>query len=239
VLADAPLTGNPLAVVADADDVDEDLMRAIAREFNHSETTFVLASTRQRAAWRLRSFTPAGVEVGGAGHNALGAWWWLAAAGRLALSDGANRFSQEIGGRALPVEVTADGGRPRAIAMDQESPRWGDLVSDRSELAASLGLPAGELGEDVPAQVVSTGAPHLLVEARTRLPSIVRSRMDPGWGPCCARSAARVVTCTASTPSRPIPPPTHASSTRRSASPRTRRPAPPQARLPAISSPTA
>jgi trans-2,3-dihydro-3-hydroxyanthranilate isomerase len=92
VFADAPLTGNPLAVVADADDVDEDLMRAIAREFNQSETTFVLASTRQRVAWRLRSFTPVGVEVGGAGHNALGAWWWLAAAGRLALSDGANRF---------------------------------------------------------------------------------------------------------------------------------------------------
>jgi trans-2,3-dihydro-3-hydroxyanthranilate isomerase len=52
--------------------------------------------------------------------------------------------------------------------MDQASPRWGDLVGDRSELAASLGLPAGELGEDLPAQVVSTGAPHLLVEARTR-----------------------------------------------------------------------
>jgi predicted PhzF superfamily epimerase YddE/YHI9 len=33
VFADAPLTGNPLAVVADADKVDEDLMRAIAREF--------------------------------------------------------------------------------------------------------------------------------------------------------------------------------------------------------------
>ena len=168
VFANAPLTGNPLAVVADDEDVDEDLKRAIAREFNQSETTFVLAPTRQAAAWRLRSFTPAGVEVGGAGHNALGAWWWLAAAGRLTLSDGANRFSQEIGGRVLPVEVTVDGGRPRAIAMDQESPRWGGLLGDRTELAASLGLPAGELGEDVPAQVVSTGAPHLLVQARTR-----------------------------------------------------------------------
>jgi trans-2,3-dihydro-3-hydroxyanthranilate isomerase len=239
VFADAPLTGTPLAVVGDADDVDEDLMRAITPESNQSDTTFVLASTRRGVAWRLRSFTPAGVEVGGAGHNALGAWWWLAAAGRLALSDGANRFSQEIDGRVLPVEVTADGGRPRAIAMDQEAPRWGDPVGEKTELAASLRLPAGELGEDVPAQVVSTGAPHLLFEARTGGPSIVRSRTDPGWGPCCARWAARVVTCTASTPSRPIPPPTHASSTRRSASPRTRRPAPRQARLLATSSSTA
>ena len=168
VFAAAPLSGNPLAVVVDDDGVDEDLMRAIAREFNQSETTFVQASSREEVAWRLRSFTPAGVEVGGAGHNALGAWWWLAAAGRLPLVDGTNRFLQEIGGRVLPVEVTADDGRLRAIAMEQERPRWGDVVGDRAELAASLGLPAREFGDDVPTQVVSTGVPHLMVEARSR-----------------------------------------------------------------------
>jgi hypothetical protein len=62
VFAEASLTGNPLAVVADADDVDEDVMRAIAKEFNQSETTFVLASTREGVDWRLRSFTPAGAR---------------------------------------------------------------------------------------------------------------------------------------------------------------------------------
>jgi predicted PhzF superfamily epimerase YddE/YHI9 len=36
------------------------------------------------ATWRLRSFTPIGAEVYGAGHNALGAWLWLAGSGRLA-----------------------------------------------------------------------------------------------------------------------------------------------------------
>ena len=143
VFAAAPLSGNPLAVVVNDEGVDEDLMRAIAREFNQSETTFVQASSREGVAWRLRSFTPAGVEVGGAGHNALGAWWWLASAGRLSLSDGVNRFLQEIGGRVSPVEVTADDGRPRAIAMEQEPPQWGDVVGDRAELAASLGLSAG------------------------------------------------------------------------------------------------
>jgi PhzF family phenazine biosynthesis protein len=168
VFADAPLTGNPLAVVVDDEGVDVDLMRAIAREFNQSETTFVQASTNEEAAWRLRSFTPAGVEVGGAGHNALGAWWWLADAGRLALSEGPNRFLQEIGGRVLPVEVTVEDGRLRAIAMEQEPAQWGDVAGDLDELAASLGLPADELGEDAPAQVVSTGAPHLLVQVRTR-----------------------------------------------------------------------
>jgi trans-2,3-dihydro-3-hydroxyanthranilate isomerase len=168
VFAERPLTGNPLAVVADADDVEERLMRAIAREFNQSETTFVVAPTRAEAAWRLRSFTPAGVEVGGAGHNALGAWWWLAAAGRLELEDGGAALVQELGGRVLPVEVIGADGRPRAIAMDQERPVLGRRVDDPSELSASLRLANGDLGSDLPTQVVSTGAPHLLVQARDR-----------------------------------------------------------------------
>jgi trans-2,3-dihydro-3-hydroxyanthranilate isomerase len=125
VFANAPLTGNPLAVVADADDVDEGVMRAVAREFNQSETTFVLASPRADVAWRLRSFTPAGIEVGGAGHNALGAWWWLATSGRLQLSESGGRFAGEIGESPLPVEVIAERGHPRAIAMDQEAPTLG------------------------------------------------------------------------------------------------------------------
>src|SRR6202044_2882658 len=82
VFADRPLTGNPLSLVPDADDLPEPQMRAIAREFNQSETTFVLRPTVSSgpgptATWRLRSFTPIGAEVFGAGHNALGAWIWL------------------------------------------------------------------------------------------------------------------------------------------------------------------
>ena len=83
VFASQPLTGNPLSLVPDADDLDQAQMRAVAREFNQSETTFLLRPSRPGATVRLRSFTPAGAEVGGAGHNALGAWIWLEAAGRL------------------------------------------------------------------------------------------------------------------------------------------------------------
>ena len=85
VFAVEPLTGNPLVVVEGGTDLTLDLLQRIAREFNQSETTFLLPPTQPKADWRLRSFTPAGVEVFGAGHNALGAWWWLAQAGRLAL----------------------------------------------------------------------------------------------------------------------------------------------------------
>ena len=80
VFAQRPLTGNPLALVPDADDLAEAQMRAIAREFNQSETTFVLEPGMPGATWRLRSFTPIGAEVYGAGHNALGAWLRLAGA---------------------------------------------------------------------------------------------------------------------------------------------------------------
>ena len=63
VFAVEPLTGNPLAVVEDAADLTVDQLQRIAREFNQSETTFLLRPTRPDADWRLRSFTAAGAEV--------------------------------------------------------------------------------------------------------------------------------------------------------------------------------
>jgi trans-2,3-dihydro-3-hydroxyanthranilate isomerase len=178
VFADAPLTGNPLAVVADAERLEEPVMRAVAREFNQSETTFVLPPTRPGATWRLRSFTPAGAEVAGAGHNALGAWWWLATAGRVDLdAEGGAVLAQEIGDRVLPVEVTGNNGRPEAIVMEQAPPQFGRTATDRVELARALGLEPGGLLDDVPARVVSTGAAHLLVPARDRA-AVDRARPD-------------------------------------------------------------
>lgn len=181
VFADAPLTGNPLALVVVAEPIEEPVMRAVAREFNQSETTFLLPPTRAGATWRLRSFTAAGVEVVGAGHNALGAWWWLAVAGRLALGDGGARFAQEIGERVLPVDVVVEHGWPSAVWMEQAAPEFGRSVEDRGELAAALGLAAEDLGEDAPAQVVSTGAAHLLVPGRDR-DVVDGARPDPAVG---------------------------------------------------------
>jgi trans-2,3-dihydro-3-hydroxyanthranilate isomerase len=164
VFTDDPLTGNPLAVVPDAAGLDEALLRAIAREFNQSETTFLLPPSLAGAHSRLRSFTPAGQEVFGVGHNALGAWWWLADTGRLRLSRSETTFHQELGGRVLPLVVQSHSGRPDAIAMGQAAPAFGAIVQDRGSLATALGLEPEALGSpDLPAQVVSTGAPHLLV----------------------------------------------------------------------------
>lgn len=164
VFATRPLTGNPLVLVPDADGLDELQMRAIAREFNQSETTFLLHPTLAGATCRLRSFTPTGAEVGGAGHNALGAWLWLEAAGRL--PDQQSELAQEIAGALLAVELIHEPGHPVVVSMDQSPPQFGEPVTDCAGLAAALGLDHDELAPDDPPQVVSTGAAHLMVRVR-------------------------------------------------------------------------
>jgi len=169
VFAVEPLTGNPLAVVEGGGDLSESQLRRIAREFNQSETTFLLAPTRSEADWRLRSFTAAGAEVFGAGHNSLGAWWWLADAGRLTLKGNETLFHQEIGGSVLAVTISQKDGRPAAIEMDQEAPVAGRKLEEPTALARALGLTTEDLAVNrLPCQVVSTGAAHLLVPVRDR-----------------------------------------------------------------------
>jgi trans-2,3-dihydro-3-hydroxyanthranilate isomerase len=169
VFATRPLTGNPLSLVTEAGSLAEPQMHAIAREFNQSETTFLLRPSLPGATWRLRSFTPIGAEVFGAGHNALGAWLWLAAAGRLGSGNAAApALAQEIGGEVLAVEVTGAEGAPATVWMDQSPPQFGAPVGDRAVLAAGLGLTESDLVPGEPALVVSTGAGHLLVPVRDR-----------------------------------------------------------------------
>ena len=77
-----PLRGNPLAVVHDAEGLDDARMAAFARWTNLSETTFLLPPTDPAADYRVRIFTPGG-ELPFAGHPTLGSCHaWLAAGGR-------------------------------------------------------------------------------------------------------------------------------------------------------------
>lgn len=81
VFGTGPLSGNPVAVVHDADDLTDDQMAAFARWTNLSETTFLLTPTDGGADYRLRIFTP-GEELPFAGHPTLGsAHAWLEAGG--------------------------------------------------------------------------------------------------------------------------------------------------------------
>ena len=81
VFTDTPYAGNPVAVVLDAEGLDDARMAAFARWTNLSETTFVLPVEDGAADYRLRIFTPGG-ELPFAGHPTLGsAHAWLAAGG--------------------------------------------------------------------------------------------------------------------------------------------------------------
>ena len=163
VFGERSLTGNPLAVVdlsTGGYAVDDGWLAAVAREFNQAETTFVLPGT-DTADRVLRSFTMGGVEVYGAGHNALGAWWWLLDSGRVTAPG--RDLVQRIGPLDLAVEVQADGW----LAMRQRAPRFGS-TGDAAVVAGALGLAAGDVRDTPAPRVVDTGAGHLMVLAAAR-----------------------------------------------------------------------
>ena len=72
VFAKQKYEGNPLSVVVVEKDLELPVYQKIAREFGYSETSFIKFSEADNLL-KVRSFTPAGFEVGGAGHNLLGA----------------------------------------------------------------------------------------------------------------------------------------------------------------------
>lgn len=159
VFADEPLTGNPLAVVTGADDLHDEDMAAIAAEFNLSETTFVSRPSMDGADFRLRSYTSAGNEDLGAGHNALGAWWWLVTTGRAAPP----RALQELGGRLLPVLIDIDDDTV-FIGLDQGPVDVTEVQVDDQALRDALATrhPV-ELDPALPPVTGSVGSRHLLV----------------------------------------------------------------------------
>lgn len=99
-----PFTGNPLAVVADADALSGDQMQAIARWLGLSETTFLLKPTTSEADYRVRIFTPS-EEYPFAGHPTLGtARAWVELGGR----PRAGTIVQECGAGLVRVRIDAD-----------------------------------------------------------------------------------------------------------------------------------
>ncbi|WP_432985256.1 PhzF family phenazine biosynthesis protein [Dactylosporangium sp. CA-233914] len=116
VFTDRPFTGNPLAIVFDAEALAAEQMQAIAREFNLSETIFVLPPTTPQATYRARIFTP-GTELPFAGHPTVGCAVTLVRDGVVKGPD----VVQECGAGLIAVQVddvhgaaTVTGGEPTA-----------------------------------------------------------------------------------------------------------------------------
>ena len=99
VFGSGPLTGNPVAVVHDADDLDDAQMQLFAQWTNLSESTFLLRPTTDEADYRLRIFTPFR-ELPFAGHPTLGsAHAWLEAGG----TPRQGHVVQECGAGLVPI----------------------------------------------------------------------------------------------------------------------------------------
>jgi trans-2,3-dihydro-3-hydroxyanthranilate isomerase len=130
--ARAPLTGNQLCVFERADGLDADAMQALARQFNLSETTFILPSTRASAAVRI--FTPY-FEMPFAGHPTLGT-----AAVCRALELGGDALTLEMPAGIIPVRF--DGA---LYTLEANEPTWRECDVSRAALAASLGLEAADI----------------------------------------------------------------------------------------------
>src|SRR5690349_9750866 len=118
--ADRPLSGNPCAIVFDADGLDDATMLAIAREMNLSETAFVLRS--HVADVGARYFTPA-EEIPLAGHPTIATIFALAETGRLVLDGERTTISLELRVGPIPVEIIARDGRVHKVIMSQKRPQ--------------------------------------------------------------------------------------------------------------------
>lgn len=106
VFGAAPYRGNPVAVVHDADGLDDATMQRFASWTNLSETTFLLAPTVPGADYRVRIFTPS-VELPFAGHPTLGsAHAWLEAGG---VPASVGTVVQECGVGVVTVRRTGSG----------------------------------------------------------------------------------------------------------------------------------
>jgi PhzF family phenazine biosynthesis protein len=129
-----PFTGNPLCVFEDARSLEADTMQALARQFNLSETTFLLPSEHAHA--RVRIFTP-GFEMPFAGHPTLGS-----AAVCRALGRGGDALTLEMAAGIIPVVA-----HERVWTLTAQTPSSRELELPRAQLAALLGLREADLAE--------------------------------------------------------------------------------------------
>ena len=143
VFADRPGAGNPLAVVLDAEGLDDDAMQAIARWTRLPETTFVFPPSAPGASYRLRIFSPRR-EVPFAGHPSVGTAHAVLESGLATPRDGL--LLQEGIAGVLPLRVEGDG-IARTIAVRTPRARVLEVANtDDPRLRDALrGLPAGAL----------------------------------------------------------------------------------------------
>jgi PhzF family phenazine biosynthesis protein len=172
VFADRPGAGNPLAVVLDAQGLDDDAMQAIARWTRLPETTFVFPATTPDADYRLRIFSPRR-EVPFAGHPSVGTAHAVLEAALATPREGL-LVQEGIAGN-LPLRV-AGSGHARTIAVRTPRARVAEVAdaADPRLRDALAALPLGAL----PPALMDGGRRWWLAELRDE--ATLRSA-QPDW----------------------------------------------------------
>ena len=147
VFTERPYGGNPLAVVLDADGLSLAEMQSIAREFNLSETVFVLKAVSPGHTARIRIFTPSR-EVPFAGHPTLGTAALLAELRSPSVngeSDAIIALEEQAGSVRVGVRLRA--GAAACGEFDAPNvPQEPTELTVPEEVAAAVGLMQTELG---------------------------------------------------------------------------------------------
>jgi trans-2,3-dihydro-3-hydroxyanthranilate isomerase len=161
--------GNQLAVVPDARGLTDDQMLAIAREFNFSESVFVLPPVDPANTRRLRIFTP-GAELPFAGHPTVGTAFVLAATGEIILDGDETRIIFEEGVGPVPVLIRSANGGP--VFTQLTAAKIPEMLSDRYDaatLAELLSLKVDDIEMHPHAiEAWSAGVPFLFVPITSR-----------------------------------------------------------------------
>lgn len=175
VFTDARFGGNPLAVLPEAAGLSDRQMQQIAREFNFSESTFVLPPIAGGTR-RVRIFTPH-AEVPFAGHPNVGTAFVLAASGVLGPFGETLSivFEEEAGVVPIAIERRADG----SLWCELSAPEKLSLgaVAAPGIVAEAVSLAADDIRSDThPPRVASVGLPFLIAEVRDRA-ALARARV--------------------------------------------------------------
>jgi trans-2,3-dihydro-3-hydroxyanthranilate isomerase len=177
VFAESLYGGNELAVVLDAGRLTTSEMQKIAREFNFSETTFIISnetSTKAGHIYKVRIFTPMR-ELPFAGHPTLGTAYVIQ---KFVIKKPVPEITLDLKIGRIPVAI-AYGSRREAdrLWMKQMEPTFGKVRLDAEELAKVLGIKHDDIDARYPIVEVSTGVPFIIVPLRN-LDAVKRCRID-------------------------------------------------------------
>lgn len=155
--------GNPLAVILDAKGLSDAEMQRIAREFNLSETTFVLPPASAQHACAMRIFTP-GLELPFAGHPTVGTAIVLAECGLLPAGTESMVIEEKVG--PVPVALSSRDGIRQAVFTVPRRPERGGVPPARADLARILSLPVDAIASEVEPLTYSAGVLFTFIPLR-------------------------------------------------------------------------